>query len=186
MQRFRAFVIGLLLVLALNASGATRLFVTDSGATERLVRRLMVVDSGGTTRAVKRLFVIDSGGTARLVFTSSLHETTITVGDDGVPINYGYNNGLFGSIGSGTYLDGGGNSRTISIAMWDGSNVQFWLNAAGIANTDTTFASISLDGTTLNRSDATYNGAAGGGIRSSWVWSAGFFVTSGSVALVIR
>jgi hypothetical protein len=164
---------------------ASRLFVVDGGGVSRRVLRLPVVDSGGVTRLVKRLFVVDGGGVSRLVFVSSLLETSITVGDDGVIVNYGYSAGLFGAIAVDTYNDRGAVSRTIAIVMWDGANVQFWLNAAGIANADSTFASISLNGTVLARSASTYNGAAGGGTRSSWVWASAFFVTSGSVALVV-
>lgn len=127
-----------------------------------------------------------------MVFNASqLHRTTITTGDDGVIINYGYNSGLYGSIASGTYTDRGGNSRTIRVVVWDGANVQFWITGASIPNTDITFNNIFLVGpggsVGLTRAAATYNGAAGGGSLSSWVWSSSAApgTTGQSVTLVI-
>lgn len=103
-----------------------------------------------------------------------LKRTTITAGDDGVS-TIGYIQGLYGSIGSATFNDAAGNSRTVRSITWDGSNVQFWLTGASVPNTAATFGSITLIGpggaVTLGRAAATYNGSAGGGTASSWVWS---------------
>lgn len=169
-SRIAAFLLGAL--VSFSISGAPRFFVIDSGGTARLVKRLFVIDSGATARQAKRVFVIDSGGTARLVCCAML-STTITTGDDGVS-TAGYTSGLWGSIGTATYTDRGSNSRTIVIASWSGTNIQFWLSVASVPNTDTTFATITLAGpggsVTLQRSAATYNGSASGGTRSSWSW----------------
>lgn len=167
---------------------ATRLFVVDSGGTSRLVRRLPVVDSGGTTRLIKRLFAVDSGGTARLVFRSSLHETTITVGDNGAG-QEGYAQGVAGSIGDATYDDGGATSRTIVTVLWDQDNagIQMALSGINVPDSDTTFQSIGVNGLEFARSAASYNGNSGG--NSRWLWAADdvtSIVGQSSVALVIR
>lgn len=75
---------------------AARTIVTDSGGTERLVKRAIAIDSGGTARVAKRIFIVDSGGTSRLVYQalsvqlffdsySRIQNTaSFTVGNDGI------------------------------------------------------------------------------------------------------
>lgn len=91
---------------------------------------------------------------------------------------------FFGSINnSGTYTDGGSNSREIIEASVqevvgprannDGWFFYFGLNGGSIPNTDATFVSIttvSTDGTkTWTRASATYSGSLNG--ESYWLWN---------------
>ena len=83
----------------------------------------------------------------------------------------------FGSIADGTYDDGGSNSRVVDSCYWvsnDNDQTQylqlhFVLDTTSVPNTDTTFVSIIIDGTTFNRSAASYTASVNGGTR--WRWS---------------
>lgn len=95
---------------------------------------------------------------------------------------YGYTSGVdylslgnFGSIGSATYSDGGGTTRTISGIYYtepsgdaDGDDLFFCLNTTSISNSNTTFVSIEYNGQTYTRSSATYTASTGS--CSTWRW----------------
>lgn len=162
---------------------ARRLHVIDSGAAARRARRLFVIDAGGVSRAIKRLFVIDAGGTARQVFQSAYLEASLTVGTDGVSF-FGYNPAFYGALAPDTYTDGAAASRQIKLCHWNGASVILWLNGGGVPDSDATFSALELDGTTLARSSATYNGAASGGTMSQWTWASGFM--HGGSPIVLR
>lgn len=124
-----------------------------------------------------------------LAAAKELLRTTITVGDDGVVVNSGYTLSVYGSIANATYTDTGGNSRTIQVVIWNSTNISLFLSAAGISNSDTTFSRITLTGpggnVTLFRSAATYNGAASGGTKSSWIWSSAVYPGSSGQSVTL-
>lgn len=171
MRKFLRTAVLLLACAAFAADGAG-LYTRVSGVWQQVTNPQVRVS--GTWQPVKEGWVRVSGVWQRF-YLRALLQTTITVGDDGVSQS-GYNSAFFGSIGTATYTDAGSNSRTIRIVQWDGATlIQFWLGAAGIPNTNTTFTSITLNGpggnVTLTRSTATYDGAASGGTLSRWYWS---------------
>lgn len=186
-NRIIAFLCGLLLSFSISSQGIS---VNDSG-TWREAEEVHVNDSG-TWRAIQEIYVND-GGTWRQVFSASIHETTITVGNDGVPLQYGYIQSLYGSIGDATFNDHGSNARTILIAIWqypgDGQFMRFVLSGASIPDTDTTFVSITIGGVTFTRASRTgYNASFGGG-DTSWEWNnvnTSAISNAGGVSLVIE
>lgn len=162
-----------------------RRFVVDAGGVSRLVRRRFVVDAGGVSRAVKRRFVVDAGGVARLTYSANYGTAVLGVGTDGVS-QFGYNAAFFGTLTPATYTDGSATVRTVSLLVWDGASVLLWINGAGVPDTDATFSALGLDATTLLRSAATYNPAAGGGTRSQWSWVSAFLHGGANVAVEYR
>lgn len=159
----------------------SRLEIIDSGAAARRVRRLFVIDGGGVARKVKKLWTIDGGGAARLVYRSGA-EIIVTGAhyNNGTYDYYGRDGSgqsgtTFGSISPGTYVDAAGNTRTIN-DMFDNTDgafvfqCRFQLVGASIPNTDDTFVSLTLGGTTLLRSAATYSPSVGVG-NSQWLWN---------------
>lgn len=175
-----------LMGMAVRADG---IYARVSGSWQQITNPQVRVS--GTWQPIQQGWVRVSGVWQQF-FSRSLLETTITVGDDGIA-SCGYSSGTIGSIGTGTYTDAGSNSRTISTATWGcytSTGVRFTLSTAGISNTDSTFTQITINGAvTVTRSSATYDGAASGGTRSSWVWSSqdvSGLPSSGSVSFVVQ
>lgn len=77
----------------------------------------------------------------------------------------------------------------VEVALYSslsGQSFTYILDEQNVPNDDGTFMSLIVAGTTLNRSDATYNGNALG--RSSWTWFGGGLPTipgSGTIPLHI-
>ena len=136
------------------------------------------VKVSGTYRMIRQIWSKVSGVWQKVY--QWLLETTITVGTDGVS-QFGYADGLYGSIGNANFNDAGGNARTVSAMIWDGSFVQLILSTASIPNTDTTFECINIDGNIYKRSAATYNGSFGGGARSQWRWTQAGIINNGTI-----
>jgi len=88
------------------------------------------------------------------------------------PFSYGAG---FGSIATGTYTDGGSNSRTISscysvyIQQTDTWKLYFTLNGTGVPDTDATFSHIIVDGVQFDRADNDAQADANGG--TYWRWA---------------
>jgi len=83
---------------------ASRTIISDSGGTERVVKRWGIVDSGGTTRMAKRVFIVDSGGTARQIFSSGILVTSGVSGTSSGRVGYQF--GGYGSMSPTTATDG--------------------------------------------------------------------------------
>jgi len=79
----------------------------------------------------------------------------------------------FGSIADDTYTDGGSNTRVVESVYWDGANggntLQMSFDTTSIANTDTTFINMILDGTTYTRASSTYQASSDGGTMWRWL-----------------
>ena len=111
----------------------------------------------------------------------------------------GYSDGTltpssFGSRSPTSFPDHSGNARTIlglyrEDSTAGGSTFVLFLNGLSIPNTDATFERIVVNGTSLDRSDASYAAIAGGaGVGSVWVWSSGLPTVpdSGSITVGIH
>lgn len=196
----RRIALSLLASLLAICAGAQELSVNDSGTWRKLTH--VYVNDSGTWRDIQEVYVNDSG-TWRSVFVLEVTTTiTVTVGhfDTGLPppddgTEDGYDSGLIvaamGSRSPTGYTDGGANSRTITLLASDsssggGATVYFALSGTSIANTDTTFKRIVINGVTYSRSSASYTASFSG--STLWIWTvsgAGFFPTSGTQAIDI-
>jgi len=121
---------------------------------------------------------------------SAMLTASLNVGNDGVPVNYGYVSTVYGSITPAVFTDHGGNSRTVAIWNWNinaSGGVSFRLLGTGIANSDTTFVSVAIGGRVLLRSAATYT-ANDAGVRTQWTWSldTSAYPITGAVQAVVK
>lgn len=123
---------------------------------------------------------------------SGVHHATLLQGNRSFIVTvagsdpYGFVAASFGAIQPNTYIDGGGNTRTIVGVLYNtGSGVlAFRLNGASVPNTDATFVAIIVNGVRYARASASYTVGA----PSQWAWTPGSndLGTSGNKLLVIQ
>lgn len=128
--------------------------------------------AGGETQALSTTI---TSAQARLGTTGTSPTQYYTQGygfDAGAdPFNYGPG---FGSIASNTYTDGASTTQTITscysvyVGVSDIWLLYFTLSGTGIADTDTIFSKIVIDGVTRNRSDRGIKANTTGG--TYWRW----------------
>lgn len=109
----------------------------------------------------------------------------MSVGDDGAAGAYGFSSGVFGSLTPSTFVDKGGVTRTIQGLYWDVASSRVRLDLDGGADTDTTIASLVVNGTVFVRSArSSYTGSP----TFLWEWANGGvnpFGTSGTITVLI-
>lgn len=84
--------------------------------------------------------------------------------------------GTFGSIAQNTYQDGGNNTRTVGSCYHHIATgiLTMVLETIGVPNTDATFISMKIGGTTYTRASSFYSVSVDGG--SQWLWNGLFSV----------
>lgn len=122
--------------------------------------------------------LLASGGARRL------HSDTVTVGNNGT--DFGFQSGVFGSVGDSTFDDAGGNSRTIR-GLYDAANavLVFVLDGLSVPNTDATFKYIVVNGVVFQRAIMSYTADTGTGDDTGWTGGAGALPNSGTVSYEI-
>lgn len=148
-----------------------------SGAWKQLVSGTSV-GVGGVWKNLAGLWV-GVGGAWKQFYSALLATISVTSGsaDDGTFSYSGFDsNVIFSAYGSRTpttYVDGGGNTRTVTMiaSATDGGSEFTWfaLSGTGISNDDSTFASITIGATTLLRSSAVYISSQNG--STAWRWA---------------
>jgi len=118
---------------------------------------------------------------------------TVTCGEFGDPetlLVRGYSTAAgIGAIDDDKHRCRHGVFDIVEVALYSatsGQSFNYILDAQNVPNDDGTFMSLIVNGTTLNRSDAIYNGNVSG--RSGWTWSGGGLPTipsSGTIPLQI-
>ena len=137
---------------------------------------MSIMIAGGGAMSAPGLVVPESGLVTTItkavqeVF-DSVHAPNVTAHGFDAGADGWFYAGTFGSIADDEYQDGGDNTRTVTSCYWVDFTTRLWfvLDTTSVPDTDTTFVSITVDGTTYNRSDAeTYDASVDGG--TSWKW----------------
>lgn len=133
---------------------------------------------------------VSAGGGRRLALSTTITSAQTRLGTTGTsptqyytkgygfdagadPFNYGPG---FGSISNDTYIDGGGNSRTVSscysvyVGITDIWLLYFTLNEDTLPDTDETFHKIVIDGVERLRSDRAVKSSSLSGPGTYWRW----------------
>lgn len=122
------------------------------------------------------------------------YATVEATGYDGGLDFYSYAPG-FGAIGADTFLDGGGNIRTLSSCYYvignfvGNSSVILTYNQSSVPDTNASLISLTVNGVTYNRASRTGHGTFSG--LTYWFWNVGAFgfnpfsPPGGSISLVI-
>jgi hypothetical protein len=121
-----------------------------------------------------------SGALAMLASVGGRFSAALTIGNSGG--FYGYFLSSYGSITSTVF-----GTKTVDRIIWDNTasgTVILSLHGTSVANSDSTFVALIVDGHLLTRASATYTANDGSG-RTQWAWSVDTsgYPTSGTKAV---